>query len=158
MSTPAAHHRLVALGALLLIARLRQQSQDGGPARRSRLRKSPCTKAPSLLHSQYTLVQHLWIDSWRSNWTFPRFSTEAEGLEAMKRAASDAGANGLLHAICVDGASKASDKADAVLLWRCDQSELIRRRLARTRLARRAARGAHARIRAVPNPTAEETA
>ena len=50
------------------------------------------------------------VASWRSNWTFPRFDTEAEGLEAMKRVASDAGANGLLHAICVNGAIKASDK------------------------------------------------
>lgn len=65
-------------------------------------------ESTELLHSQYTLVQHLWIDSWRSNLSFPKFSTEAEGLEAMKRAASDAGANALLHAICVDGATKSS--------------------------------------------------
>jgi hypothetical protein len=63
-------------------------------------------ESTELLHSQYTLVQHIWIDSWRSNVSFPTFSTEAEGLEAMKRAASDAGGNALLHAICVDGATK----------------------------------------------------
>src|SRR3954470_22326376 len=68
-------------------------------------------ESTDLLHSQYTLVQHLWIDSWRSNWTFPRFNSEAEGLDAMKRAASDLGANGLLHAVCVDGASKPSQKS-----------------------------------------------
>jgi hypothetical protein len=68
-------------------------------------------ESTELLHSQYTLVQHLWIDSWRSNVSFPTFSTEAEGLEAMKRAASDAGANALLHAICVDGATKSSQRS-----------------------------------------------
>lgn len=95
-----------AIGALLLTA---------GCASKAKTVAGP-TVAPAqiavyestdLLHSQYTLVQHLWVDSWRSNWGFPRFSTEAEGLEAMKRAASDAGANALLHAICVDGATKA---------------------------------------------------
>ena len=68
-------------------------------------------ESTELLHSQYTLVQHLWIDSWRSNWSFPRFNSEAEGLEAMKRAASDAGANALLHAICVDGAIKPGQRS-----------------------------------------------
>jgi len=68
-------------------------------------------ESTELLHSQYTLVQHLWVDSWRSNWTFPRFSTEAEGLEAMKCAASDAGANGLLHSVCVDGGTKSGQGA-----------------------------------------------
>lgn len=100
----------VALGALLLNAGCASKTKTmTGP-------KVPASEiavyeSTDLLHSQYTLVQHLWIDSWRSNWTFPRFNSEAEGLDAMKRAASDLGANGLLHAICVDGASKPSQKS-----------------------------------------------
>jgi hypothetical protein len=61
-----------------------------------------------LLQSQYTLVQHVWIDSWRSNITYPTFKSEADGVDAMKRAASDAGANGLINVICFDTRSKAS--------------------------------------------------
>ena len=63
-------------------------------------------ESTDLLHSRYTLVEHVWLDSWRSNFTVPSFSTEAQGLEAMKRAASDAGANALLHVVCVDGSTK----------------------------------------------------
>jgi hypothetical protein len=100
----------VALGALLLSAGCASKTKTViGP-------KVPASEiavyeSTDLLHSQYTLVQHLWIDAWRSNWTFPRFNSEAEGLDAMKRAASDLGANALLHAICVDGARKPSQKS-----------------------------------------------
>jgi hypothetical protein len=100
----------VALGALLLSAGCASKTKTvTGP-------KVPPSEiavyeSTDLLHSQYTLVQHLWIDAWSSNWKFPRFSSEAEGLDAMKRAASDLGANGLLHAICVDGTSKPSQKS-----------------------------------------------
>lgn len=65
-----------------------------------------------LLHSQYTLVQHVWIDSWRSNVTYPSFKSEADGVDAMRRVASDAGANGLIHVICFDTRSKPSQKLD----------------------------------------------
>ncbi len=67
-------------------------------------------QTPDLLQSQYTLIEHVWIDSWRSNITFPTFKSEADGMDAMKRVASDAGANGLINAICLDGRSKPSDK------------------------------------------------
>jgi len=67
-------------------------------------------QTPDLLMSQYTLIEHVWIDSWRSNLTFPTFDKEADGMDAMKRVASDAGANALINAICIDGRSKPSDK------------------------------------------------
>jgi hypothetical protein len=69
-------------------------------------------QTPDLLQSQYTLIQHVWIDSWRSNVTFPTFKSEADGMDAMKRVASDAGANGLINAICLDGRPKPSDKPE----------------------------------------------
>jgi len=69
-------------------------------------------QTPDLLMSQYTLIEHVWIDSWRSNLTFPTFDKEADGMDAMKRVASDAGANALINAICIDGRSKPSDKPE----------------------------------------------
>jgi hypothetical protein len=69
-------------------------------------------QTPDLLESQYTLIRHVWIDSWRSNITFPTFKSEADGMDAMKRVASDAGANGLINAICIDGRPKPSDKPE----------------------------------------------
>jgi hypothetical protein len=69
-------------------------------------------QTPDLLESQYTLIQHVWIDSWRSNLTFPTFKSEADGMDAMKRVASEAGANGLINAICLDGRSKPSNSPE----------------------------------------------
>lgn len=66
-------------------------------------------QTPDLLHSQFKLVEHVWIDSWHSNITYPSFKAEADGLDAMKRAASDAGANALIHVICLDARDKPSD-------------------------------------------------
>jgi hypothetical protein len=69
-------------------------------------------QTPDLLQSQYTLIQHVWTDSWRTNFTFPTFKSETDGMDAMKRVASDAGANGLINAICLDGRSTPSDKPE----------------------------------------------
>jgi hypothetical protein len=59
-------------------------------------------ETPDLLETQYTLIEHVWIDSWRSNVTFPSFKSEADGIDAMKKVASDAGANALLNIACHD--------------------------------------------------------
>jgi len=98
---------LAALGSLLLVAGCASKGKtaEGPKVEPSQIKVYESTE---LLHSQYTLVEHVWIDSWRSNLSFPMFGTETEGLEAMKRAASDAGANALLHAVCVDGNIKSS--------------------------------------------------
>jgi len=69
-------------------------------------------QTPDLLQSQYKLVEHVWIDSWRTNFTYPTYDSEADGMDAMKRVASDAGANGLINAICLDGRSKPSKKPE----------------------------------------------
>jgi hypothetical protein len=69
-------------------------------------------QTPDLLRNQYTLVEHVWTDSWRSNVSFPSFKSEADGIEAMKRAASSAGANALIHVICLDTRSKPSQSVN----------------------------------------------
>jgi len=63
---------------------------------------------PDLLASQYTLVERVWTDSWRTNITYPSFDKDADGIDAMKRVASKAGANALIHVICLDARSKPS--------------------------------------------------
>jgi hypothetical protein len=67
-------------------------------------------ESTELLHGQYSLVQHIWLDAWRSNFGIPNFKTEADGIDAMKHAASDLGANGVLHAVCVDARTKPSQE------------------------------------------------
>src|SRR5262245_49455410 len=84
-----------------------------GPPPKSKVAPSEVKvyQTPDLLMSQYTLIEHVWIDSWRTNFTYPTFDTEADGMDAMKRVASDAGANALINTICIDGRPKPSDKA-----------------------------------------------
>jgi hypothetical protein len=55
-----------------------------------------------LVPSQYTVVQRLWVDEWRSNVTYPTFRSVEDGIEAMREKAVDAGANGLLNVMCMD--------------------------------------------------------
>ncbi len=100
--------------ALLLACAAGCASNKAAPAKGATVPASEIKvyQTPDLLQSQYTLVQHVWIDSWRSNFTFPTFKSETDGMDAMKRVASDAGANGLINAICLDGRSKPSDKPE----------------------------------------------
>ena len=86
------------------------------PVTSSKARVSPSEikvyQTTDLLESQYTLVEYVWISSWHSNLTYPSFKSEADGIDAMKRVASDAGANGLINVICLDARSKASEKLE----------------------------------------------
>jgi hypothetical protein len=61
--------------------------------------------------TRYKIVEHIWVDSWRSNMTYPSFATEGEGVEAMKREAGRLGANGIMHVICLDPSSGQSKSA-----------------------------------------------
>jgi len=110
--TPRARVLGCIAAALLLIAAAGCASK--GPPPKSKVAPSEVKvyQTPDLLMSQYTLIEHVWIDSWRSNVTFPTFGTEADGMDAMKRVASDAGANALINAICIDGRRKPSDNAE----------------------------------------------
>lgn len=109
----AAFRGLACVAAALLLAGAAGCASKGAPGK-SKVAASEIKvyQTPDLLQSQYTLVEHVWIDSWRSNITFPTYSSEADGMDAMKRVAADAGANGLINAICLDGRSKPSQKPE----------------------------------------------
>ena len=55
-----------------------------------------------LAPNQYTVVQRVWIDEWRSSVTYPTFGTVEDGLQAMREKASTAGASGLVNVMCLD--------------------------------------------------------
>ena len=106
------HDPLRTLGcvaAVLLVAWVAGCASKGAPAKGSQVPASEIKvyQTTDLLESQYTLIQHVWTDSWRINYTFyPTFKAEADGMNAMKRIASDVGANALINAICLLGPSK----------------------------------------------------
>jgi hypothetical protein len=101
---------LARIAAVLLLAGAAGCASKGAPSQ-SKVSGADVKiyQTPDLLRSQYTLVEHVWIDSWRSNITYPSFGTEQEGIDAMKRAAADAGANALIHVICLDARIKSSE-------------------------------------------------
>lgn len=106
---PAALHLtrllgLAAIGGLLLTTGCASKPKQ--VANRVPPEQIAVYESTELLHTQFVLVEHVWVDSWSSNWKFPSFDTEQQGLDAMKRVASDAGANALLHAVCVDGMTR----------------------------------------------------
>jgi hypothetical protein len=109
----AAFRSLACVAAALLLVSAGGCASKGTPAK-SKVAASDIKvyQTPDLLQSQYTLIEHVWIDSWRSNVTFPTYSSETDGMDAMKRVAADAGANALINAICIDGRSKPSQKPD----------------------------------------------
>ncbi|HTS52135.1 MAG TPA: hypothetical protein VMH26_02575 [Burkholderiales bacterium] len=99
--------------ALLLVAAAGCASKGAAGKPKVAASEIKVYQTPDLLQSQYTLIEHVWIDSWRINITsFPTFRSEADGMDAMKRVASDAGADALINAICLDGRSKPSSKPE----------------------------------------------
>jgi hypothetical protein len=75
-------------------------------------KKQPAASAPAsevqvysttqLVPTQYTIVQHVWTDEWRSNVSLPTFGSADDGVQALKEKAADAGASGLLNVMCLD--------------------------------------------------------
>lgn len=56
-----------------------------------------------LLPTQYKVVDHIWIDSSRSAFTYPSFGTADAAIQAMKEQAGDIGATGIVNVMCMDG-------------------------------------------------------
>lgn len=59
-----------------------------------------------LVPTQYTVVDHIWIDSWGSAFGYPTFHTPEEGVQAMREQARRAGAGGILNVMCLDRSGK----------------------------------------------------
>jgi hypothetical protein len=111
---PVLQRALGCLAAAVLLAGAAGCASKAAPTKETKVPPSEIKvyQTTDLLESQYTLITRVWIDSWRSNITFPTFKSETDGMDAMKRVASDAGGNGLINAICLDGRSKPSDKPE----------------------------------------------
>ena len=55
-----------------------------------------------LAQDQYALVRHLWVDSWRTAFWLPTYSSEAKGIASLQAGAARLGANGLINVSCRD--------------------------------------------------------
>ena len=74
-------------------------------------------EADQLRRAQYELVRYLWVDSWRTAFWLPTYSSEAEGIASLQAAAARLGANGLINVSCIDqGRSIWSSNREPVIL------------------------------------------
>ena len=55
-----------------------------------------------LVQGQYELVRRLWVDSWRTAFWLPTYSSEAKGIASLQAGAARLGANGLINVSCRD--------------------------------------------------------
>ena len=70
-----------------------------------------------LAQGQYELVRYLWVDSWRTAFWLPSYSSEAEGIASLQAEAARLGANGLINVSCRDqGRSKWSRSREPTIL------------------------------------------
>ena len=56
-----------------------------------------------LIPTQYDVVEHIWIDSSKSAFTYPSFADADAAIQAMKEQAGQAGGTGILNIMCMDG-------------------------------------------------------
>ena len=56
-----------------------------------------------LTPNQYAVVQHIYIDTGKSAFTYPAWSKPEAGIQAMKEVAGKLGAKGILNVMCLDG-------------------------------------------------------
>jgi uncharacterized protein YbjQ (UPF0145 family) len=73
----------------------------------------------NLAASQYEIVRRIWVDSWRSAFRLPTYSSEAEGIASLRTEAGRLGADGLINVICIDqsGAKSSPGSGAAVLCY-----------------------------------------
>jgi len=59
-------------------------------------------QARELANDQYEVVSHIWVDSWRTAFGTPSYSSEEEALTALRTEAARLGADGLVNVACFD--------------------------------------------------------
>lgn len=75
--------------------------------------------ASELPTSQYQVVSHLWVDSWRTAYRVPTYATEQEAVAALRAEAGRLGADGLINVFCLDqgGSTWMRGSAPAILCY-----------------------------------------
>ncbi len=72
------------------------------PAENTAAAQIPVYNSTQFTPLQYQVIEHIWVDSWRSNISIPTFANSDEGIQALKEKAAGVGANGLLNVVCLD--------------------------------------------------------
>ena len=74
-------------------------------------------KPAELSGTSYESVGHVWVDSWRTAFYPPTYSSEDEALRSLRAEAARLGANGLVNIVCLDqNVPKKSGNAELAVL------------------------------------------
>jgi hypothetical protein len=76
--------------------------QNGGENRATEVK---IYEPAQLAQGQYELVRYLPVDSWRTVFWLPTYSSQAEGIASLQADATRLGANGLINVSCLDQGS-----------------------------------------------------
>jgi uncharacterized protein YbjQ (UPF0145 family) len=89
---------LVAVAAYVLSG-CASSPQNGGEGRATEVK---IYESAQLAQDQYELVRYLPVDSWRTAFWLPTYSSQAEGIASLQAEATRLGANGLIDVSCLD--------------------------------------------------------
>ena len=89
---------LVAVAACVLSG-CASNPQNGGESRASEVE---VYEPAQLAQDQYELVRYLPVDSWRTAFWLPTYSSQDEGIASLQAEATRLGANGLINVSCLD--------------------------------------------------------
>ena len=92
---------LVAVAACVLSG-CASSPQNGGESRATEVK---IYEPAQLAQGQYELVRYLPVDSWRTAFLLPTYSSQAEGIASLQADATRLGANGLINVSCLDQGS-----------------------------------------------------
>ena len=75
--------------------------------------------ASELATSQYRVLSHLWVDSWRTAYRVQTYATQEEAVAALRAEAARLGADGLINVFCLDqgGSTWMRGTAPAILCY-----------------------------------------
>ena len=76
-------------------------------------------RTAELSDAPYESIGHIWVDSWRTAFFPPTYSSEDEALRSLRAEAARRGANGLVNVVCLDqnAPRKPASEAPAVLCY-----------------------------------------
>lgn len=83
--------------AVCVLSGCASRPQSGGESRATEVK---IYESAQLAQSQYQLVRYLPVDSWRTAFWLPTYSSQAEGIASLQAEATRLGANGLINVSC----------------------------------------------------------
>ena len=99
VQTRGLRYSAIVVAAAFLLSGCAGAPQNGAETQAADVRVYESTQ---LAQGQYELVRRLWVDSWRTAFWVPTYSSKAAGIAALQAEAARLGASGLVNVDCLD--------------------------------------------------------